>query len=161
MRNRIGFANGSLCTGLLLALARGVEQSPAEEQSNHYDTDKVDAQRPPGLRITAGADTMNGDEDIDAQRQNMQTPPPGVANAGAQPGADADGNAKVQCDDAKSHPFGTIMACKGNEYLVPTETSEWVYPHRQHMHNHEDRAEQRQKVMQFAIDQARPAAGRL
>lgn len=71
MRNRTGCANGSLCAGLLLALARGVEQPSTEEQSNHHNADDVDAQCPPGLRITAGANTMNGDKDIDAQSQNV------------------------------------------------------------------------------------------
>ena len=95
MRNRTGCANGSLCAGLLLALARGVEQPSTEEQSNHHNADDVDAQCPPGLRITSGADPMSGGEGIDAQRQDMEAPPPGVANARAQPGADADGDAQV------------------------------------------------------------------
>ena len=79
----------------LLALACGGQQSPAEERPNQHAADDVDRQGPPGLRITSGADPMSGGEGIDAQRQDMEAPPPGVANARAQPGADADGDAQV------------------------------------------------------------------
>ena len=50
----------------VLALARRGEQPPIEERSYHYDADEVDTQSPPGLRITAGADPVNGHEGIDA-----------------------------------------------------------------------------------------------
>ena len=51
------------------------------------------------------------------------------------------------------------MAHKRKEYLAPSKVGERIQPYCQHMHDRKDRAEQRQKVMQFAIEQARPAAG--
>ena len=73
----------------------GPDAPPAEERPNQQAADDVDRQGPPGLRITSGADPMSGGEGIDAQCQDMEAPPPGVANARAQPGADADGDAQV------------------------------------------------------------------
>ena len=78
----------------MLALAQS-EQPPTEERPYQHGADEVDPQGPPGLRITSAADPMNGCEGIDHQRQDMEAPPPGVAEARAQPGADADGDAQV------------------------------------------------------------------
>ncbi len=138
--------------GSLLALARRGQHSPPEERAYQGDADHVDAQRPPGLCITAGANPVNGRERKDAQRQHMQPPPPLVADVWAQPGADADGRPEVQRDDAERHPLWTIMARERNEDLVPPEVGERIYPHGQDMHDQKDRAEQRQKVVQFAIE---------
>jgi hypothetical protein len=57
--------------GSVLALVRPGEQPLIEEQPHENDTDEVDAQSPPGLRVTAGAKPMKGGKDIDAEGQNM------------------------------------------------------------------------------------------
>src|SRR2546425_8684280 len=147
--------------GNVLALACWGEHSSAEERAYQDNADEVDAQSPPGLRITSGADPMNGRERKDAQRQYMQPPPPGIANARAQPGADADGDAQVQRYNPESHPYWPVGTGERDEDFAPSKVGEGIYPDRQDMHNDKDRAEQRQKVMQFAVEQARPAVGRL
>ena len=90
--------------GRALALVGCGEQALIEEQPHENDADKVDAQSPPGLRITTGAKPMKSGKDIDAECQNMQASPPGIANARAQPGADADGEPEVQSHNAQGHP---------------------------------------------------------
>ncbi len=55
----------------VLALAFQREHSPAEERAYEGDADQVDAQRPPGLCITAGANPVNRRERKNAQRQHM------------------------------------------------------------------------------------------
>ena len=97
----------------------------------------------------------------DAQGQHVELSPQLVADVWAQPGADTDGDPKVKGDDAERHPLRAIMARERNEYLVPAEAGEGINPHGQHMHHQKDGAKQRQKVVQFAIDQTRPATGRL
>src|SRR6266568_5511395 len=97
LRSSVSPARGSKRGSVLLALACGGQQSPAEKRPNQHAADDVNRQRPPGLRITSGADPMSGGEGINAQRQHMEAPPPSVANARAQPGTDADGDAQVQC----------------------------------------------------------------
>jgi len=147
--------------GSVLALACCREHSAAEERAYQDEASEVDTQSPPGLCITAGPNPMEGRERKDAKCQHMYPPPPGVANARAQPGADADSDPEVQSYYAECHPFRTIMTCKWNEDFVPSEVGERIYPHRQDMYDEKDCAQQRQKVMQFAIEQARPAAWRL
>src|SRR6202043_1613973 len=97
------------------------------------------------------ANSVNGREGKDAQRQHMQLSPPLVADAWAQPGADADGDPQVQPDDPKRHPLRAIVARQWNEYLVPAKVGEWIEPHGQDMHYEKDGAEQRQKVVQFVF----------
>src|SRR6266852_8959030 len=77
--------------GSVLAFASQREHSSAEERAYQDKASEVDAQSPPGLCIAAGPNPMEGRECKDAQCQHMQPSPPGVANARAQPGADADG----------------------------------------------------------------------
>ena len=59
----------------MLALIRWSEEPPTEERSHQDNTDEVDAQSPPGLCITAGADSVKSCQGIDAKRQDVQTPP--------------------------------------------------------------------------------------
>ena len=119
------------------------EHSPAEECAYQDDANEVDAQRPPGLRIAAGADPMNGREGKDAQRQHMQPSPPAVANVLAQQSADADSDTKVQADNTERHPLRAIMAGERNKYLVQPKVRERIDNDSQDMHSEEDRAEQR------------------
>ncbi len=51
------------------------------------------------------------------------------------------------------------MARKRNKYLVPPEVGERIYPDGQDMDHEKDGTEERQKVVQFVIEQAGPAAG--
>lgn len=90
--------------GSVLALVRPGEQPLAEEQPHQDDADEIDTQSPPGLRVAAGAKPMKGGKDIDAEGQNMQASPPGIANARAQPDADADSEPKVQRHNSQGHP---------------------------------------------------------
>ena len=76
--------------GSVLVLTCGREYSPAEERAYQDEASEVDTQSPPGLGITTSPNSMQGRERKDAQCQHMQPPPPGVADARAQPGADAD-----------------------------------------------------------------------
>src|SRR6266566_1936947 len=135
-----------------LALARHREHSPAEERAHQDDASEVDAQRPPGLRIAASAKPVNRREGKNAQSQHVQPPPPLVTDALAQQGADADSNAEVQRDNTERHPYGAIMAGEWNKYLVPPEVGEGIDPDGQDMHSEKDRAEQREKVVQFAVE---------
>ena len=57
--------------GSALALVRPGEQPLTEERPHQDDTDEVDAQSPPGLRVTTGAKPMKGGKGIDAECQNM------------------------------------------------------------------------------------------
>ncbi len=74
--SRISLASWRLCcrdVGLplpSLALVKG-KQPPTEERPHKYKTDEVDAEPPPGMRVTAGADRVKGRENIDAQRQDV------------------------------------------------------------------------------------------
>ncbi len=52
------------------------------------------------------------------------------------------------------------MAHEGDKHLAPAKIGERVNPDRQYMYAREDEREQGDKVMQFAIDDARPV-GRL
>jgi len=128
--------------GSALALAFRGKQSPAEQRAYQGDADQVDAQRPPGLCITTGANPVNRRERKDTQRQHMQPPPPFVADVWAQPGADADGDAEVQPDDPERHPLRAIVARERNEDLVPAEVGEGINPRGQDMHHEKNRAEQ-------------------
>ncbi len=74
-------------------LPSGKEQSSAEQRYYKDTANEVDAQRPLGLCIAAGANTMNSCERKDAQCQYMQLPPQLVANERTQPGTDTDSNA--------------------------------------------------------------------
>ena len=56
------------------------EQPPAKERSYQNTTNEVDAQRPRGLCITAGANAVNSRERKDAQCQYMQLSPQLVAD---------------------------------------------------------------------------------
>src|SRR6266851_651417 len=122
--------------GSVLAFASQREHSPAEERAYQ---DKA--------------------SEVDAQCQHVQPSPPGVANAWPQPCADANGDPEVQSYYAECHPFRTIMTCKRNEDFFPAKLGERVHPDCQDVYHEKDCAQQRQKVMQFAIEQARPAAG--
>jgi hypothetical protein len=59
-----------MCGGALALVGCG-EQPLTEEQPHQDDADEVDAQSPPGLRVTAGAKPLKGGKDIDAECQNM------------------------------------------------------------------------------------------
>src|SRR5438477_4297016 len=121
--------------GSVLTLALRGEHSPVGERAYQGDADQVDAQCPPGLCITAGANPVYRRERKDAQRQHMQPPPPLVADVWAQPAADADGDAEIQPDDSEGHPLWTIMARERNEDLVPAEVGVWINPRGQDMHH--------------------------
>ena len=136
----------------MLALPFRGEHPPAEERAYQGNADEVDAQCPPGLRIAAGADPMKSREGKDAERQHMQPSPPTVANALAQQGADADSDPQVQPDNTERHPLRAIVTGKRDEDFLPPEVGEWIYPDGQDMHSEKDRTEQRQKVVQFAIE---------
>src|SRR5213082_2091450 len=97
------------------------EHAPAKQRAYQHDADQVDAQRPPGLCITAGADSVYSRQREDAQGQHVELSPQLVADVWAQPGADTDGDPKVKGDDAERHPLRAIMARERNEYLVPAE----------------------------------------
>src|SRR6266849_2507584 len=105
--------------GSVLTLACRREHSPAEERAYQDKASEVDAQSPPGLCIAAGPNPMQSRARKAAQRQHMQPSTPGVANAWAQPGADADGDPAVQSYYAECHPFRTITTCKRNEDFFP------------------------------------------
>src|SRR5947209_19648657 len=91
------------------------EHPPAKQRAYQHDADQVDAQRPPGLCITAGADPVYSRQRKDAQRQHMQSPPPAVADVWAQPGADTDGDPTAKGDAAERHPLRAIMARERND----------------------------------------------
>ena len=131
----------------LLLFVFGGKDAPPEQWADEGDTGEVDGQAPPGLCVAAGADAVQGCEYVDAERDDVQAPPPFVADVRAQPGADADGDAKVQGDDAEGHPHGAVCADEGDEDLVPAETCEGVNPDGRDVHDDEDAAEQGQKVM--------------
>ena len=86
---------------------------------------------------------MNGRKGKDAKRQHMQSPPPAVANALAQQGADADSDADVQRHNTERHPLGAIVARERDKNLVPPEVGERVDNDSQNMYSKKDRAEQR------------------
>ncbi len=71
------------------------EKTSAEERAYQDDTNKVDTQRPRGLRITACTDTVNSRKGKDAQCQYVQAPPQLVADVRAQPGTDTYSDAQV------------------------------------------------------------------
>ena len=125
----------------------GEEDSLAEERAYQGYAGEIDAQRPGGLCVASSANAMNSCQSEDAQRQHMQPPPPFVANVLAQQGADADGDAEVQADDAERHPLRAIVARKRDEYFVQAEVSEGIDKNGQHMHAQENCAEQSQKVV--------------
>lgn len=145
--------------GRTLTLVKG-EQPPIEKRSHQDNTDEVDAQPPPGLCVIAGADSMNSCQGIDEQGEDVESAPPGIADVRAQPGTEPDGNAKVQRHNTESHPYWPVRADERDEDLAPAKMGERINPDSQDMHDEKDHAEQRQKVMQFAIEQAGPAAGR-
>ena len=95
---------------------------------------------------------MNSREGKDAQRQHMQPSPPAVANMLAQQSADADSDTEVQADNTERHPLRAIMTGERNKYLVQSEVGERIGNDSQDMHSEKDRAEQRQKVVQFAVE---------
>ena len=148
-RARVALGNSARSTGesgrtrgsLLVLPSRG-EYSPAEERAYQDEADQVDTQRPPGLRIAAGAKPVNRRERKNAQRQHVQPPPPLVANALAQQGTDANSDPKVQADNTERHPLGAIMTGERNKYLVQPEVGEWIGNDSQDMHSEKDRAEQ-------------------
>src|SRR5436853_7219552 len=111
----------------MLVLVHGDQESPTEERAYQDDADHVYAQSPCRLRVTAGTYPMNGCEGEDAQRQDVQTPPQCIANAGTQPGADANSNSQVQRHNPERHPDWTIMAREGNKDFVPAEVGEGVH----------------------------------
>lgn len=71
-------------------LFRHGEQAAKEEYCHQSNADKVDAERQGGLRVAAGAEAVNGGEGEDKQREDVQLLPECVADARAQPRADAD-----------------------------------------------------------------------
>src|SRR5947209_5369343 len=113
--------SGPGCVSLLLFVFGG-EDAPEEQWADEGDAGDVDGQAPPGLCVAAGADAVQGREHVDAERDDVEAPPPFVADVGTQPGADAYGDAEVQGDDAEGHPRSTIGAGEGDEDLVPAET---------------------------------------
>ena len=64
----------------VLALAFREEHSPEKQRAYQDNANEVDTQRPRGLRITAGTNTVNSREGKDAQCQYMQLPPQLVAD---------------------------------------------------------------------------------
>ena len=142
LRNSPRAASGSdRMRRCILALPFREEHSPEEERTYQDNADEVDTQRPRGLCITAGANTVNSRERKDAQCQHMQTPPQLVADVRAQQGTDANGDAQIQSNDAERHPCWTISAREWNEDLVQTKVGEWIYQDGQDMHYKKDRAE--------------------
>src|SRR5579875_626783 len=157
-RSRTSRSGGNLRLDVLL-LSGHEEDAAEEEDADEGDAGEVDADSPGSLCVAAGAEAVDGGEGEDEQREHVQFPPQLVADARTQPGADADSDAEVESDDTERHPEGTICAQERDEDFLPAETGERVNPDGQDMHDNEDGAEQGQEVMQFAIEQTRPAAG--
>src|SRR5579885_1337208 len=91
----------------------------------------------------------------------MQPTPPYVADERSQPRAEADGESEIESNDTRRHPQWSIMTDEGDKDFVPAKAGKGVNPDCQHVDAGEDQRQQSSKIVQFAVEQARPPARRL